>query len=88
MGSQPQNPEFRKNPENFHPCVFLSSASTKQGTRTQHSDYSESLTSKPSIPNLTLYPLSHCTPGYKFKTLQQWLYLYEPQHVISNNVIF
>ena len=21
MESQPQNPEFRKNPENFHPCV-------------------------------------------------------------------
>ena len=20
MESQPQNPEFRKNPENFHPC--------------------------------------------------------------------
>ena len=23
MESQPQNPEFRKNPENFHPCIFL-----------------------------------------------------------------
>ena len=22
MESQPQNPEFRKNPENFHPCPF------------------------------------------------------------------
>ena len=21
MESQPQNPEFRTNPENFHPCV-------------------------------------------------------------------
>ena len=21
MESQPQNPEFRKNPENFHPCM-------------------------------------------------------------------
>ena len=21
MESQPQNPEFRNNPENFHPCV-------------------------------------------------------------------
>ena len=21
--SQPQNPEFRNNPENFHPCSFL-----------------------------------------------------------------
>ena len=21
MGSQPQNPEFRNNPENFHPCL-------------------------------------------------------------------
>ena len=22
MESQPQNPEFRKNPENFHPCPY------------------------------------------------------------------
>ena len=22
MESQPQNPEFRNNPENFHPCKF------------------------------------------------------------------
>ena len=22
MGSQPQNPEFRINPENFHPCYY------------------------------------------------------------------
>ena len=25
MESQPQNPEFRNNPENFHPCDQLSS---------------------------------------------------------------
>ena len=23
MESQPRNPEFRNNPENFHPCVIL-----------------------------------------------------------------
>ena len=23
MESQPQNPEFRINPENFHPCFFF-----------------------------------------------------------------
>ena len=23
MGSQPQNPEFRNNPENFHPCTMF-----------------------------------------------------------------
>ena len=23
MESQPQNPEFRNNPENFHPCVHF-----------------------------------------------------------------
>ena len=22
MESQPQNPEFRNNPENFHPCMY------------------------------------------------------------------
>ena len=25
MESQPQNPEFRNNPENFHPCILPSS---------------------------------------------------------------
>ena len=24
MESQPQNPEFRNNPENFHPCISMS----------------------------------------------------------------
>ena len=23
MESQPQNPEFRNNPESFHPCILL-----------------------------------------------------------------
>ena len=23
MESQPQNPEFRNNPENFHPCKYI-----------------------------------------------------------------
>ena len=23
MESKPQNPEFRNNPENFHPCVYI-----------------------------------------------------------------
>ena len=23
MESQPQNPEFRDNPENFHPCILM-----------------------------------------------------------------
>ena len=22
MESRPQNPEFRNNPENFHPCIY------------------------------------------------------------------
>ena len=25
LWSQPQNPEFRNNPENFHPCMNLTS---------------------------------------------------------------
>ena len=29
-------------------------------SKTQHSDSGESRTSNPSIPSLTLYPLSHC----------------------------
>ena len=24
MESQPQNPEYRNNPENFHPCITMS----------------------------------------------------------------
>ena len=27
MESQPQNPEFRNNPENFHPCILFSFSS-------------------------------------------------------------
>ena len=23
MESQPQNPEFRNNPESFHPCMYI-----------------------------------------------------------------
>ena len=31
MESQPQNPEFRNNPENFHPCFTITLiVSTKQ----------------------------------------------------------
>ena len=26
MESQPQNPEFRINPENFHPCIYKTPA--------------------------------------------------------------
>ena len=29
MESQPQNPEFRNNPENFHPCVHIFNSSTE-----------------------------------------------------------
>ena len=28
MESQPQNPEFRNNPENFHPCGYIIRTST------------------------------------------------------------
>ena len=30
MESQPQNPEFRINPENFHPCNLFTSAANTQ----------------------------------------------------------
>ena len=29
MESQPQNPEFKNNPENFHPCIICSSLKPK-----------------------------------------------------------
>ena len=32
MESQPQNPEFRVNPEDFHPCVFISLYTQKSQT--------------------------------------------------------
>ena len=32
MGSQPQNPEFRNNPEKFHPCNIYGSAHEKLGS--------------------------------------------------------
>ena len=31
MESQPQNPEFRINPENFYPCAFCSVIPTRSG---------------------------------------------------------
>ena len=31
MESQPQNPEFRNNPENFHPCIPKSISPTPIG---------------------------------------------------------
>ena len=33
MESQPQNPEFRINPENFHPCVNICYSILQQGNR-------------------------------------------------------
>ena len=34
MESQPQNPEFRNNPENFHPCGPRGDKTCLQGLRT------------------------------------------------------
>ena len=31
MESQPQNPEFRNNPENFHPCTSSETHALVQG---------------------------------------------------------
>ena len=41
MESQPQNPEFRNNPENFHPCIneifsYYSTASYFVSTQKNH----------------------------------------------------
>ena len=30
MESQPQNPEFRNHPENFHPCIYAQLANFRQ----------------------------------------------------------
>ena len=31
MESQPQNPEFRNNPENFHPCECYLASKSEEG---------------------------------------------------------
>ena len=38
MESQPQNPEFRNNPENFHPCIhpYLMYVSSNSSGETVH----------------------------------------------------
>ena len=41
MESQPQNPEFRINPENFHPCCILSKSTNRQDSRQQNCDRRE-----------------------------------------------
>ena len=33
MESQPQNPEFRINPENFHPCISVTYRSLKTNSK-------------------------------------------------------
>ena len=45
MESQPQNPEFRINPENFHPC--LQTANNKGADQTVHAAMVSFLTSRP-----------------------------------------
>ena len=44
MESQPKNPEFRNNPENFHPCKY-SAQERVSDSRRQHNASSEALTS-------------------------------------------
>ena len=34
MESQPQNPEFRINPENFHPCICITLAISEGSGKT------------------------------------------------------
>ena len=41
MESQPQNPEFRNNPENFHPCISQRRVFSRQGPA-QCQDYKQS----------------------------------------------
>ena len=64
MESQPQNPEFRNNPENLHPCshvvmivvepLYLTEDKVSC-YRTKHSVLGESGISNRLIPSLTLY---------------------------------
>ena len=44
MESQPQNPEFRNNPENFHTCYTHMQYAAKSNTRTElaHMSYAKS----------------------------------------------
>ena len=39
MESQPQNPEFRNNPEKFHPCTYKQSGGNNTDQRRQFVGY-------------------------------------------------
>ena len=43
MESQPQNPEFRMNPENFHPCEPCSAIGSKSNCRSRGCEFDHSL---------------------------------------------
>ena len=40
MESQPQNPEFRNDPENFHPCIRIFSPAALRKVKYGHSEHS------------------------------------------------
>ena len=55
MESQPQNPEFRNNPENFRPWVCLAEGP-------QSSDTGEARTRGPSVSSQALYHWATALP--------------------------
>ena len=59
MESQPQNPKFRNNPENFHQCIIMQSVCDKTDKLTLHADSKDSdpWVKLHNSPNPELYDL-------------------------------
>ena len=66
MESQPQNPEFRKNPENFHPCGI------------QHREQVDMLVQERFKSVCTSAQSYHCHSFPSEETLDPWLPIEHP----------
>ena len=57
MESQPQNPEFRNNPENFHPCISSKARGLNFGLSLRLHPYFKYATSKGSVESMHIATL-------------------------------
>ena len=67
MESQPQNPEFRNNPEKFHPCILRGyRLEFKNNNLSQKIDFVlENSAGADEMPPYVVFHLSlHCLPKY------------------------